>query len=260
VQRILITGASSGIGYATAELFATKGWHVVANGRDPKKLETACKALRKTTKGDVEALAFDVREATQIDRAQRSHPEWLSELDVLVNNAGLARGLEPLQEGNPQEWDETFDTNVKGLLQVTRRVLPAMVKRGRGHVVNLGSTAGHWVYRGGAVYCASKFAVRALTEALRLDVHGTGVRVSSVDPGIVEGTDFSVVRFRGDQQRARKVYEGFQPLTPRDIAETIAWVVERPGHVNIQEVILTPTDQASVRDVQRKAAEGGRVP
>lgn len=252
MQRILVTGASSGIGFATAELFASKGWHVVAHGRDPKKLAAAAERLRGSTRGTVDAIAFDVRDHGAVERAHKKHAKLLSGLDVLVNNAGLARGLDPIQEGAPQDWDETLDTNVKGLLYVTRAVLPGMIRRGRGHVVNLGSTAGHWVYRGGAVYCASKHAVRALTEALRLDVHGTGVRVSSVDPGIVAGTDFSLVRFRGDRERARKVYEGFEPLAPKDIAETIWWVVDRPTHVNIQEVILTPTAQASVRDVQRR--------
>jgi 3-hydroxy acid dehydrogenase / malonic semialdehyde reductase len=245
--RVLVTGATSGIGLATAQLFGRKGWRVLLHGRDAKKLRTAASQI-----GDgAQTVRFDVRDASAVAKALRGVGD---DLDVLVNNAGLARGLEPLQEGEPEGWDETLDVNVKGLLYVTRAILPGMVKRGRGHVVNLGSTAGHWVYRGGAVYCASKHAVRALTEALRLDVHGTGVRVSTVDPGIVAGTEFSLVRFGGDRERARKVYEGFQPLTPQDIAETIAWVVDRPAHVNIQEVILTPTDQASVRDVHRKTS------
>lgn len=243
---VLITGATSGIGLATAEVFSQRGWRVLVNGRDAKRAQTVAKKL-----GGL-AVPFDVRDVSSIERAARKNRALFDEIDVLVNNAGLARGFDPIQEGKPEDWDETLDTNVKGLLYVTRAVLPAMIRRGRGHVVNLGSTAGHWLYRGGAVYCASKHAVRALTEGLRLDVHGTGVRVSSVDPGIVDATNFSLVRFRGDKERARKVYEGFAPLLPRDIAETISWVVERPPHVNIQEVILTPTAQASVRDVHRR--------
>jgi len=245
--RVLVTGATSGIGLATARLFASKGWRVVLHGRDAKKLKAALAGMPAGT----ETVRFDVRDAKAAAKALRAVGD---DVDVLVNNAGLARGLEPVQEGQLEGWDETLDVNVKGLLYVTRAVLPGMVQRGRGHVVNLGSTAGHWVYRGGAVYCASKHAVRAITEGLRLDVHGTGVRVSSVDPGIVAGTEFSFVRFKGDKDRARKVYEGFQPLTPQDVAEAIVWVVERPSHVNIQEVILTPTAQASVRDVHRTTA------
>lgn len=247
VPRVLVTGATQGIGLATAELFAEKGWDVVLHGRDPKKLEAARRGVKAT--GRVDVVRFDVRDRRAVEQALRG-----VDVDVLVNNAGLARGLEPLQEGSPEGWDETIDVNVKGLLYVTRAILPAMVRRGRGHIVNLGSTAGHWVYKGGAVYCASKHAVRALTEGLRLDVHGTGVRVSSIDPGIVAGTNFSLVRFDGDAARAAKVYEGLDALTPRDIAESILWVVERPPHVNIQDLVLTPTMQASVRDVQRRAA------
>lgn len=252
--RIFITGASSGIGLATADLFAAHGWRLVLNARRREKLEQAAKQIRARHRVDVDEVPFDVSDRSGLEAAVAEHPEAFRDVDVLVNNAGLAYGLDPLQEARPEEFDEPIDVNVKGLLYVTRAILPDMVRRGRGHVVNLGSTAGHWVYRGGAVYCATKHAVRAITEGLRLDVHGTGVRVSSVDPGIVDGTNFSVVRFRGDADRARKVYEGLQPLTPRDIAETIWWVVDRPPHVNIQEVILTPTDQASVRDVHRRPA------
>ncbi len=255
MPSILITGATSGIGLATAEAFAARGWTVWVHGRDGRKLAAVVKRLAATAIGDIKPIRFDVRDRNAIETAHKTHRAAFEEVDVLVNNAGMARGLDPIQEGNPDDWDETLDTNVKGLLQVTRAVLPSMIKRGRGHIVNLGSTAGHWVYRGGAVYCASKHAVHAITEALRLDVHGSGVRVSSIDPGIVDQTNFSVVRFRGDLARARKVYEGFEPLRPKDVAETIAWVVERPPHVNIQEVILTPTAQASIRDVHRAATE-----
>jgi serine 3-dehydrogenase len=169
---------------------------------------------------------------------------------VLVNNAGLGRGLDKLWEGDPADWDEMVDTNVKGLLYVTGAVVPGMVARGRGHVINLGSVAGHEVYPGGAVYCATKHAVGAITRALRMDVLGTGVRVSTVDPGMVE-TEFSVVRFRGDQERADRVYRGMTPLTSDDIAETILWVATRPPHVCIDEIIIKPTDQASATLVHR---------
>jgi serine 3-dehydrogenase len=248
VPRVLVTGATSGIGLATAQVFAEHGWSVVLHGRDAKKLKAAQATLGKAAKS--ETVRFDVRDAKAVAKALKG----LGEVDVLVNNAGLARGLEPLQEGDPEGWDETIDVNVKGLLHVTRAVLPAMVQRGSGHVVNIGSTAGHWVYKGGAVYCASKAAVRALNEALRLDVHGTGVRVSSVDPGMVGETNFSPVRFEGDLDRAKKVYEGVDYLTPRDIAEAVWWVVSRPARVNIQEIVLMPTQQSSVRDVARRAA------
>lgn len=253
-STMFITGASVGIGRATAELFAERGWRLVLNARNAKRLAATAKDLRQRHGVDVQQLVFDVSDRRAVEKAAVKHAKLLASVDVLVNNAGLALGLDPIPEGRLEDWEATVDVNVKGLLYVTRAVLPHMVKRGRGHVINLGSTAGHWVYRGGAVYCASKHAVRALTEGLRLDLHGTGVRVSSIDPGIVGGTEFSLVRFKGDAARAKKVYEGFEPLTPRDVAECIAWAVERPAHVNIQEIILTPTAQASVRDVQRRTA------
>lgn len=250
-QTVFITGATSGFGLATAELFASKGWNLVLTGRRQDALRNIATRLAKEHRVKATILVFDVRDLAGIRKLQASHPQAFTEVDVLVNNAGLARGVEPLHEGNPEEWDEVIDTNVKGMLYMIRAVLPSMVERGRGHIVNIGSTAGHWVYRGGAVYCASKHAERAINEALRLDVHGTGVRVSSIDAGMVE-TNFSLNRFRGDAEKARKVYEGMTPLKPADIAETIWWTVTRPAHVNIQEIILMPTDQAGVRDVHRR--------
>lgn len=251
-KRIFITGATSGFGLATARLFAARGWDIVLNGRDEAKLRAIATELSQKHRVTATILVFDVRDLAGIQELVAKMPGSFRHIDVLVNNAGLALGTETLQEGDPEEWDVVIDTNVKGLLYVTRAILPGMLERGRGHVVNIGSTAGHWVYRGGAVYAASKHAVRAINEALRLDVHGTGIRVSSVDPGLVE-TNFSVTRFRGDAEKAKKVYEGMMPLSAEDVAETIAWVVERPAHVNVQEVILMPTDQASVRDVHRRA-------
>jgi serine 3-dehydrogenase len=245
-----ITGATAGIGASTARAFARAGYDLVITGRRDDRLQEMEDELRPLG-GNVDSIPFDVRDAQALKLAQLSHPHLFEKVDVLVNNAGLAKGTEPLHEGDPDEWDEVIDTNVKALLRITRAILPHMVKRGSGHVVMLGSTAGHWVYPGGAVYCASKHAVRAITEGLRMDVHGSGVRVTSVDPGLVGGTEFSDVRFRGDHARARKVYEGLQPLSPDDVAETILWCVERPAHVNIQDIVLTPTAQASVTMVKR---------
>jgi 3-hydroxy acid dehydrogenase / malonic semialdehyde reductase len=251
-RRVFITGATSGFGLATARLFATHGWDLILCGRREAALDEIGKELSLKHKITVTLLAFDVRDLEGIRTLQRERPGAFKQIDVLVNNAGLALGTETLQEGNPEEWDEVIDTNVKGALYMIRSILPSMLERGSGHIVNISSTAGHWVYRGGAVYCASKHALTAINEALRLDIHGSGIRVSSIDPGLVE-TNFSVVRFRGDKERARKVYEGVQALSAADVAETIWWVVSRPPHVNVQEVILMPTDQGSVRDVHRRA-------
>jgi serine 3-dehydrogenase len=239
----LVTGASSGIGAATARALAAAGYKLTLLARREDR-------MRQIGEGAT-VVPIDLRDADAFERLREERPHLFDAVDVLVNNAGLARGTEPLQEGDPDEWDEVIDVNVKALLRVTRAVLPGMLKRGRGHVVMLGSTAGHWVYPGGAVYCASKHAVRAIAEGLRMDVHGSGVRVTSVDPGLVTGTEFSDVRFRGDHERARKVYAGLQPLTPEDVAETILWCVQRPAHVNVQDIVLTPTAQASVTMVKR---------
>ena len=233
-QTVLITGATSGIGLATARLFHKAGARLVLTGRREDRLD----ALRKEFP-DATVVAWDVRDAAGLARVPTR------EVDVLVNNAGLALGTEPIQDGNPDEWDVVLDTNVKGLLRLTRAVLPGMLERGRGHVVNLGSTAGRLVYPGGAVYCASKFAVRAISEGIRMDVHGSGIRVTNVEPGLVE-TEFSDVRFRGDRDRAAKVYQGYQPLSAEDVAETILWCVQRPPHVNVQELVIYPTAQATV--------------
>jgi len=200
---------------------------------------------------DVRAAKLDVRDRAAVEAWARDSAEEIAQLDLLVNNAGLSRGLEPLHEGDPDDWDEMIDANVKGLLNVTRQVVPHFVRRGSGHVVNVGSVAGRWVYPNGAVYCASKHAERAITEGLRLDLCGTGVRVSTVDPGLVE-TEFSVVRFHGDAERAKKVYQGLTPLTGRDVAEVIAWIAERPAHVNVAEGVLYPTDQAAPTVVHRR--------
>lgn len=245
---VLITGASSGIGSATARVFALAGAKLILVARRQDRLEQLADELGKFVEtGDntlqTHLLSLDVRDRVAVDSAI-SHlpPDW-SSIDVLINNAGLSRGLDKLQEGSIQDWEEMIDTNIKGLLYLTRAIVPGMISRGRGHVLNLGSTAGHQTYPNGNVYCATKAAVRVISEGLKQDLLGTPVRVTSVDPGLVE-TEFSQVRFRGDTQRAKKVYQGLTPLTPDDVADVIFFCATRPPHVNISEVLLMPTDQA----------------
>ncbi|MGA2672187.1 MAG: SDR family NAD(P)-dependent oxidoreductase [Terracidiphilus sp.] len=241
---VFITGASGGIGAATALAFAAEGARLLLAARRASKLaEVASLALERGAEA-VHSFTLDVRDLRAVQRAiDELPPEW-AEIDVLVNNAGLSRGLDKLYMGRVEDWEEMIDTNVKGLLYVSRCVVPGMVVRGRGHVVNLGSTAGELTYPNGAVYCASKAAERAINDGLRQDLLGTPVRVTSVDPGMVE-TDFSLVRFRGDTERAAKVYKGVTPLTPEDVADAILWAVSRPAHVNIARVLLTPVGQAN---------------
>lgn len=248
---VFITGASAGIGAACARAFAAAGARLILAARRTDRLEALAGDLEEVHGTAAHLLALDVRELGVVTQILAQLPREWQAIDLLVNNAGLGRGLEPLQEGNPAEWDEMIDTNVKGLLYVTRAVLPGMVERGRGHVINLGSTAGHEVYPGGSVYCATKHAVRALTQGLRMDLLGTPIRVSTVDPGMVE-TDFSLVRFRGDEERARRVYRGLQPLTSADVADAVLYCATRPPHVNIDEIIMRPTAQASATLVHRE--------
>ncbi len=193
---------------------------------------------------------FDVRDLARTRSTLGGAPDLLGKLDILVNNAGLALALDPIQSGDPADWDRMIDTNVKGVLHVSRIVLPGMVERKRGHIVHVGSVAGHQVYAGGAVYAATKFAVRAISDAMRYDVLGTGVRVSNVEPGLAE-TEFSEVRFKGDAARAKSAYEGMTPLRAEDVADAIVWCLTRPPHVNIQSVLIMPTDQASAHAVHR---------
>ena len=249
-RTVLITGASAGIGAACARAFAAEGARLILVARRAERLRELADKLRGGGT-DVLALEMDVRDSAAVISQIGALPAEWSAIDVLVNNAGLGRGMDKLWEGSPEDWDEMVDTNVKGLLYFTRAVVPGMVERGHGHVINLGSVAGHEVYPGGAVYCATKHAVGAITRGLRMDVLGTGVRVSTVDPGMVE-TEFSVVRFHGDQDRAKNVYRNMNPLTSDDIAETIVWVATRPAHVCIDEIIIKPTDQASATMVHRK--------
>lgn len=239
----LVTGASAGIGAATARALAAEGARVLLAARRLDRLQ----ALARELPGSV-PLALDVRDAAGVRAALEPYV-----VDIAVANAGLALGTDKLPGGDPAEWGVVIDTNIKGVLHVLRAAMPGMVERGRGDLVLLGSVAGRHVYPGGNVYCATKHAVRALYESLRLDLAGSGVRISTVDPGMVQ-TEFSNVRFKGDTERARKVYEGFQPLQPADVAEAIRWIVTRPPHVNVGELVLWPTAQASVTTVQRRGS------
>jgi 3-hydroxy acid dehydrogenase / malonic semialdehyde reductase len=241
---VFVTGASAGIGAATALKFAEEGAKLLLVARRAEKLIAVAEEARNRGAQDVHTFSLDVRDNGAVEATIADLPEAWREIEVLVNNAGLSRGLEKLYEGKISDWEEMIDTNVKGLLHVTRAVVPGMVERRSGHVINLGSTAGHMTYPGGAVYCASKAAERAINDGLRQDVLGTPIRVTSVDPGMVK-TDFSLVRFHGDEERAGNVYKGVKALTPEDVADVIVWAATRPAHVNIATVILTPVQQAN---------------
>ncbi|NWF99449.1 MAG: SDR family NAD(P)-dependent oxidoreductase [Thermoanaerobaculaceae bacterium] len=249
-KHVLVTGASSGIGAACAEAFAREGAHVVMAARRRDRLDTLAARLEQEYGVTVTAHTLDVRDREAVAALAEVVTERWGALDVLVNNAGLARGVAPLQEGRLEDWEEMIDANLKGLLYVTRAFLPPMVAARRGHVINIGSIAGHETYPGGNVYCATKHGVAALTRGLAMDLLGTGVRVSSVDPGLVE-TEFSRVRYRGDEERARAVYRGLEPLTAADVAEAVLFCATRPPHANVRELILVPTAQASVAHVFR---------
>jgi 3-hydroxy acid dehydrogenase / malonic semialdehyde reductase len=252
-KLILITGASSGIGEACARRFAADGANLALWARRLDRLEQLAAELRDRHRSKVGLTQVDVRDRGAVSRAADALVAAGGEQvpDVLLNNAGLASGLSKIHEGDPDDWDRMIDTNLKGLLNVTRAILPHMVARRRGHVVNIGSTAGHQTYPMGNVYNATKFGVRALTEGMNLDVAGTPIRVSSVDPGFVE-TEFSEVRFHGDRERAASVYQGFRPLTADDVADAIAYVVNLPEHVNILDMIIVPTAQRNVYVVDRE--------
>jgi 3-hydroxy acid dehydrogenase/malonic semialdehyde reductase len=248
---VLITGASSGIGKACAEAFAAQGCRLLLAARRKERLDELSAVLRERHGAEVLTEALDVRDREAVERWVDELPGEWSDVDILVNNAGLARGLAPLHEGDVTDWEEMIDTNLKGLLWVTRAVLPGMIARGHGHVINIGSIAGHEVYPGGNVYCGTKHAVRGITGALRLDLLGSGVRVCSVDPGMVE-TEFSEVRFHGDRERAAAVYRGTTALSAQDVAEVVYFAASRPDHVDLAEVLLLPTDQASATSVHRR--------
>ena len=241
---VFVTGASAGIGAATALAFAGEGAKLLLAARREEKLAGVADEARKRGAVDVHTFALDVRDNGAVEGAIAALTEEWRAIEILVNNAGLSRGLEKLYLGKVSDWDEMIDTNVKGLLYVTRAVVPAMVERGSGHVINLGSIAGHMTYPNGAVYCATKAAEKAVNDGLRQDVLGTPIRVTSVDPGMVE-TDFSRVRFHGDEERAGNVYKGVKALTAEDVADVIVWAATRPAHVNIADVVLTPVQQAN---------------
>ena len=241
---VFITGASAGIGAACARGFAREGVRLLLAARRVERLEAMEVELREAGAAAVHCFHLDVQDRPAVERTISGLPEDWRAIDVLVNNAGLSRGLDKLWEGKPEDWEEMIETNVKGLLWVTRAVVPGMVARGRGHVVNLGSTAGELAYPGGAVYCGSKAAVKLINDGLRQDLMGTPVRVTSIDPGMVE-TEFSEVRFRGDTQRAARVYQNITPLTPEDVADSVVWSVTRPAHVNIAHMLMTTIDQAN---------------
>ena len=247
---VLITGATSGIGLACARKFAENGDKVILTGRNEQRLSEIRKELE--TKGaQVLTLAFDVRDREKAAKYIQELPAEWQEIDVLVNNAGLALGLEPEFEGNSDDWDGMIDTNVKGLLTMTRLIVPGMVARDRGHVINMGSVAGDAAYAGGNVYCATKAAVKALSDGLRIDVANTAVRVTNLKPGLLE-TNFSNIRFHGDEERAANVYKGIKPLTGDDIADVAVYAANAPAHVQIAEVLILATHQASGSVIVRK--------
>lgn len=241
-KTVLITGATAGIGRACARAFAEKGARLVLVARREERLLELMEELIAEHGAKVRVGVLDVRNREAVEALREDLADDDFEPDVLVNNAGKARGLDRAQEASLDDWDEMVDTNVKGLLYFTRTFLPPMVERNSGHVVNIGSIAGRWVYPKGNVYCGTKFAVKAISEGINMDLAGTRVRVSSVDPGLVE-TEFSEVRFHGDSERAETVYEGYEPLTPEDIADIVIWVVNAPEHVDIFNVVVMPTDQ-----------------
>jgi len=250
-KLVVITGASAGIGAACARRLAREGARLVLWARRLDRLEALAAELRASHGAEVGVAAVDVRDRLSVEAATRDLAA-AGAPDVLINNAGLAAGLDPVQSGDPDDWNRMIDTNLKGLLWVSRAILPLMVTRGTGHVVNLGSTAGHWVYPKGNVYNATKFAVKALTEAMSLDLAGTRIRVSSVDPGFCE-TEFATVRFGGNAERAKAVYRGFTPLSGDDVAEVISYIINLPPHVNILEVVIVPSAQRSATVVDRTA-------
>ncbi|TFH00015.1 MAG: SDR family oxidoreductase [Calditrichales bacterium] len=249
-KTVFITGASSGIGLACAHRFAETGANLLLCARRKDRIDKIVLELASRYKIKVHGFALDVRKQKEVDLAWDSLPEEWKAIDILVNNAGLASGFSKLHEGNISDWDDMIDTNIKGLLYITRRVVPEMVRLNRGDIVNIGSIAGHEVYPNGNVYCATKYAVKALTQGLRIDLVGTPIRVSTVDPGMVE-TEFSIVRFHGDKNKADSVYKGLSPLAAEDIAETVYFCVSRPKHVQIAEIVVLPTAQKSAVIVHR---------
>jgi 3-hydroxy acid dehydrogenase / malonic semialdehyde reductase len=249
-QTVLITGASSGIGEAIAHAFAKAGARLILTARRQSRLDALAADLQTSHGAECLVRVLDVTLSAAVADVIASLPADWQAIDVLVNNAGLASGLQKMHQTGDDDIDKMIDTNLKGLLYVTRNILPGMVDRNRGHVINIGSIAGHEAYANGTIYCATKAAVKQLTKALKMDLLGTAVRVTSIDPGMVE-TEFSVVRFGGDETRAKKVYENMNPLTPADIADAVLYCASRPAHVNVSEMIILATDQSSATTVHR---------
>lgn len=240
----LVTGASAGIGRAIAQALAARGVNLLVNARREKRLLELKKELCAQHGVRVEPLVFDIRDLKQSESALKARAEVVSEVSILVNNAGLGKGMGPMYEASIDDWEQMIDTNIKGLLYMPRFILPNMVKRNAGHIVNIGSVGGRWTLSGGVVYCATKFAVRAITDGLRMDLMGKKIRVTNIEPGMVK-TEFSLVRL-GDEAKVKATYEGFKPLQPEDISEAVIWCLDRPSHVNIQELVIFPTDQVGV--------------
>lgn len=252
-KTVLITGASSGIGASCARYFAEAGARLILSARRKQQLQDLADQLQTEYQTETYLLPLDVQQADAVNRSIGELPDGWQAIDVLINNAGLSRGLDKQYEALLQDWEEMIDTNVKGLLYMTRAIVPGMVARERGHVINVGSIAARYTYPGGSVYCATKAAVKVLTEGLKIDLLGTPVRVTNIEPGFVE-TEFSDVRFRGDEKRAKKVYSGMTPLTPDDIADVILFAATRSPHVNISELYMVPTDQSTGTLIHRRSS------
>lgn len=248
---VFITGATSGIGKSTAEIFAKNGHDLIITGRREDRLQELKKKLENNHKISVTTLCFDIRNVNAVEQAIESLSANNKKIDILVNNAGLAAGLSSIQEGSLSHWERMIDTNIKGLLYATKFIANLMIKNSKGHIINIGSIAGKEVYANGNVYCATKHAVDALNKGMRIDLLPHNIKVTAINPGMVE-TEFSIVRFDGDEDRAKKVYMGLQPLSPDDIAETIFWVANRPAHVNINDLVIMPSAQATATNVNRK--------
>jgi 3-hydroxy acid dehydrogenase/malonic semialdehyde reductase len=246
----LVTGATAGIGEATSIKLAKEGYDLIITGRRQERLDKFREKLVQEFKISVQTLCFDIRNKREVDEAV-SKIDRINELDILINNAGLAAGLSSIQEGDVDDWERMIDTNIKGLLYISRKIMPFMVKNKKGHIVNIGSIAGRNVYANGNVYCATKFAVDALTQAMRTDLLPYGIKVTQIAPGAVE-TEFSIVRFHGDERKAKDVYKGYDPLLAEDIADAVLYAVTRPPHVNINDMLIMPTAQASAFNLHKQ--------
>ncbi len=251
-KTVLITGASAGIGEACAHLFAKENYRIIITARRKEKLEEVRKFLVSEYKAEVLCLNFDVQNKIEVEQALNSLPAEWNTIDVLINNAGLSLGLEPFFDGDTNDWETMIDTNVKGLLYVSKNIANKMIAQKFGHIVNIGSIAGKESYPNGNVYCSTKAAVDSLTKSMRMDLVPQGIKVTAIHPGAVE-TEFSIVRFKGDEQRAKNVYNGFEPLDPEDIADVIHFAVTRPAHVNINDLLVMPTAQASATIIHRNS-------